>query len=152
MFVLCGCFSASKTPYVWLRYTAGCGTAAIAGFFYLKAFPALITGPYGAMNADLARLMFGAITEAQPAVRLAHSAVDVFLYSIWPLMALAAAIVFLRDKKNKQDIWLWGMATLLLAAHLLLGLFYQIRFLVFAQLFCIIPLTAFPGTWHGLDR
>src|SRR5262249_40245530 len=78
----------------WARYAVGATLAVVTGFFFLSSFPALLTGPYGAMNPDLAKVMFDSITEAIPITRSAKSAIEVFLRLIWPLMGLAAAIIF----------------------------------------------------------
>ncbi len=136
-----GIFLAAQTPWARLRYIAGFALALITAGLFFKAFPALITGPYGAMNTDLARVMFASITEAQPLIKSSSFVVTV-LYLIWPLMGLAAAIWFFRRARNAQNRWLWSLPVLLIAAHILLGTFYQIRFMVLVQLFCVIPVTA----------
>ena len=133
---------ASKTKSSPLRYIAGGLLAAITGYLFLGSFPQLIGGPYGAMDKDLASFMFATIPEAVAIIRPSSSMVEIFLHLLWPIMGLAATLWFWRRAETTGGRWFWFLNILLLGAHTALAAFYQIRFLVLAQMFTIIPLTA----------
>ncbi len=126
---------------VALRYVIGVLSAAVSGLIFLSYFPELVGGPYGGVNPELAKLMFDSITEAMPIAKSATSAIEVFLRLVWPVMAFAVSVYFFRRAK-KDERWLWGLLLYSLTAAILLATFYQIRCMVFAQLFSVLAMSA----------
>lgn len=132
---------ASYAGGAWLRVAIGVLGVGCFVSFFLTRFPELAQGPYGGMDPDLADLMFSSISEALPLLRKS-STVGVFLATIFfPTLGLAASLGFMM-KEEGEGLWRWLFLSLLLIAALFLGVSYQVRVLIFACLFAIVPLTA----------
>ncbi|NTU76451.1 MAG: hypothetical protein HGA90_01305, partial [Alphaproteobacteria bacterium] len=72
----------NKAP-IW-RWLLGGGLAFLSGALFFWCYPALLGGPYGAMNDELARLMFASITEARPILKPDVAMLELFLRLLWP--------------------------------------------------------------------
>lgn len=132
---------ASQARFVWFRYAVGILLSGLAAIFFLARFPELLAGPYGAMDKSLAKLMFDNIIEAAPLVKSELSFVSLVLRILFPLLALGASARFaLRAKKGEKG-WLWLLTFLLILTAIVLSIFYQVRFILYAALFSIVPLT-----------
>ncbi len=129
-----------------LRYGVGCGLAAVLGAVFLARFPDLVVGPYGAMDKDLTALYFHFIHEAKPFLRLGPSPLLAVLHMLLPLLGLAAAVGF-AVRQRADGRWLWWPVAVLNLAALALAAFYQGRYMYYACLFSIVPLTAL--LWRG---
>ncbi|MDD3028926.1 MAG: hypothetical protein PHS57_01400 [Alphaproteobacteria bacterium] len=116
------------------------GAAAVLGALYLHHVPALLEGPYGAMNKTLASLFFANLEEAIAMVDR-YSFFKVAIRAFLPVLALIVSVkLACRTRDDKR--WAWIMLAVLLAASVNLALFYQVRMVIYAQLFSIIPLVA----------
>jgi hypothetical protein len=115
------------------------GSIAFAlGVLFLKQFPDLLAGPYGAMDPHLAELFFKNVEEAVPATtRL--STFRLIQTSLMPVMAFVVSLWALRSTSGSRR-WNWILLTTLLAAATALTWFYQFRVFIYAQAFSIIPL------------
>ncbi|MDX2028035.1 MAG: hypothetical protein SFW62_05320 [Alphaproteobacteria bacterium] len=149
---LAGIALASRTPWASLRYIAGIGLALATGTAFLFHFPELRAGPYGGMDKTLAKFMFENINEALPIIKKDKSWMEMAFPLLWPSMALAAGVYFLTRAKKTQR-WMWGLAVLLLVSLLALAALYQGRAIVYAQLFCPIPLAlALQKGWMAVKK
>ena len=129
-------------PFASLRLLAGGTIAAVTGYLFLGSFPTLISGPYGAMDSALAGFMFANIPEAIAIIHTGAGVTDISLHLIWPVMALVATAYLGLRAPTRYKRWFWLLTLLCLGAHTALAAFYQIRFLVLAQMFAVIPLAA----------
>lgn len=126
------------------------GMAAAVGF--LQAFPALVVGPYGAMDQELGKLFFMYITEAKPLIASARSEIGLVATIFYPLLALCASIVFM-DKCEHEKTWEWFLFVLLLLVGVILCLFYQQRVILQSYLFSLVPMTmAMKEGWEHISR
>ncbi|MDR3425252.1 MAG: hypothetical protein P4M13_09340 [Alphaproteobacteria bacterium] len=117
------------------------GSFAVAlGALYLHHFPALLAGPYGAMNSKLASLFFANLEEARPLI-VGRGAYEIFVYIAMPALAFIVSLFFLRGASGYKK-WGWFLFASFLATAIGLTLFYQIRVMIYALLFASIPLTA----------
>ena len=134
-----------------LRLVLSAFFAAAFGALYLYHFPLLLAGPYGAMEPRLASMFFTGLSEAQPLT--AHR--DLFticMFTATCLLALGSSIWFMRDAKADKK-WGWLLLTLSLTAALAFAIFYQLRVIIYAMLFAIIPLTGFfAESWRWIGR
>ncbi|MDR3449383.1 MAG: hypothetical protein P4M15_06500 [Alphaproteobacteria bacterium] len=131
----------ARVENIKLRFALSGIVAVVLGGIYLRHFPALFDGPYGAMDAKLAVLFFGNLQEAA-AMATQYGFYKNFLY-VAPL--LLGLVVCFQNMRRAQDgkRWSWALLALLLAAATALALFYQMRVLMYAQIFAVIPLVAF---------
>jgi len=112
--------------------------AAVAGALFLYAFPQLLQGPYGALDSRLIDLMLN-IKEAIPLIDRTSAASLFVGFLPWPLLALGVCAWQLRVCRCRlRQLWLLIAVMQLLA--LVLALFYESRYVPYAQLFGIIPL------------
>lgn len=164
--VLLGCVSvccagvalACLPTKIWLRYAVAAVLAGFSGTLFLGHFPALVTGPYGGMDAELAKIFFTYIPEARPLVA-SMPLWALFVTLSLVLIAFGASALFTYHAKDDAR-WLWGTTTLLLGIAIVLTAFYQSRFFRFANLFALLPLAvllqrgwlAIDVRYHGLDR
>ncbi len=119
-----------------------CGSfAAVLGAFYFYEFPALLAGPYGAMNPKLSSLFFATIEEAIPLIDR-YSPVKAVICVFLPVLGFVTCVCMARESLDDKK-WKWILLAAFLAASTSLGVFYQIRLMVYAELFSIIPLAAF---------
>jgi hypothetical protein len=125
-----------------VRWIVGSVLAIGAGGLFLHHFPDLITGPYGGMDPELAEQILGEIDEAQPLTNIDHSIFDLLYHILGALVGLGAAAGFLRRARDNESRWLWGTMTALLAASILLTVFYQRRFTGVMGMLSIVPLAA----------
>ena len=124
-----------------VRVVLGGLSALALGALYLWRFPALLQGPYGAMNPKLAAVFFSNIEEAMPMVER-WGLFKIAAHSFVPLLALGtSAVLAWREKEGRR--WAWLLLASCVGAAYALTLFYQIRVHLYACLFSIIPLTAF---------
>ncbi len=123
------------------RLILGIGMAAVLGLFFLHFFPQIISGPYGAMDPALAKIMFSSIGEAEPLSAQSVSWAETLLRVMGGLIALAVAARFL-NRATADARWLWALIVVLLVVGLLLTIFYQYRFIGMMEVFSIIPLSA----------
>jgi hypothetical protein len=142
-FVCTGEALASQLQSKFRRFMAGGGCALAAAAGLLAAFPQFIGGPWTAVNKDVADLLLDNVNEATPLIKTAGTSfisAAVFLM-LPPALALAAAIRF-RRQASREKAWKWTLAIVLIAAGMALSLFYQVRFVPYAEAFGIMPLTA----------
>ncbi|MFA4993869.1 MAG: hypothetical protein WC521_00995 [Bdellovibrionales bacterium] len=119
-----------------------CGVfAAILGVLYLHQFPALLAGPYGAMDEKLAALLLSTHEEALPLMTRLNP-FRAIVCVLLPILGFAYSICRAREEKAANR-WKWILIAVLLGASISLGIFYQIRMMIYAELFSIIPLAAF---------
>lgn len=124
--------------------------SASLGVLFLREFPALMQGPYGAMDAKLASVFFANITEALPMPRV-YSSFRVFCKIFLSAFGFFVCIGFLIRARD-SDRWKWLLLGSLLATAIGLSVFYQARVAIYAHLFSIIPLVAFAEkAWGWLD-
>lgn len=131
---------ASLAGPVWLRGAAGAlGITGFLAFFLLK-YPALAFGPYGGMDPELSKLMLSSIREAAPLLNKAGSYGVFFATLFFPILGLVGALGFMsRDEGDAMGAWFF--LSLLSIAAIFLACAYQIRVLLYAFLFAIVPLT-----------
>lgn len=148
-----GVAAAAQTRWTFLRYTAGIGLAAATSAAFLYFFPGLREGPYGAMDPAVSKFILTHIAETEPLLKKSETFMLFLCLLLWPAMALASSIYFLKQSSKKSLRWIWGLTALLLAAFILLVAFYQSRLLIYAQLFCPIPLAAaFQKSWMATRK
>jgi hypothetical protein len=131
-----------------------CGLIALlSAGFYLAFYPALFSGPYGAMDKRLAQLFFDNLEEAEPLIDR-FSLYKIIVTYVPLLIALATSVfLVLEGKKGDQKKWGWLLNAVLLSVSLTLALFYQSRVLIYALLFALVPLTAFcEYGWQWIGR
>ncbi|MDD5585851.1 MAG: hypothetical protein PHY92_02705 [Alphaproteobacteria bacterium] len=130
---------ASKSRLLIFRFAIGGVLGIATAAFFFSRFPELLTGPYGAVDKTLARLLFDNIIEMQPSATSPVSLASVLL----PLTAFLVSLGLLPRMKEK-DLWpQWMLSFTLLTAAVLLAAFYQVRYASYAVLFGIVPLTEF---------
>ena len=132
--------AASGSQKIVVRFLCGASLALISGFLFLHHFPELIAGPYGGMDPELAQMMLGEIDEAKPLINIEASLLGVATHVAGAFLALFASIYFFWRAPAKER-WKWGLMLTLLAAALLLTLFYQFRFMGCLGMMSVIPLT-----------
>ncbi|MDR3449384.1 MAG: hypothetical protein P4M15_06505 [Alphaproteobacteria bacterium] len=115
--------------------------AALLAFLYFWRYPQLLQGPYGAVDSRLAELFFANLGEAAPIV--GHNALAQTVRYLVPLLiGIAASGYFLRRTRG-DGRYAWALLTALQAVAILLGTFYQVRVIIYADAFAIVALTAF---------
>ena len=127
---------------LWARFTVGSLLGLASGLVFLHYFPALVTGPYGGMDPELAEQILGEIDEAQPLTEIDHSVFALLYHTAGAVIGLGAAMAFWRRARREETRWLWGAVMTLLASSLVLTVFYQRRFTGMMGMFSIVPLTA----------
>lgn len=132
-----------------VRFGIGAALAVCAGFVFLSDHPALLAGPYGGMNAQLATLFFANIAEAVPALRATWSFAELIIFALWPLLALAASFRLMMQAGKSEEVWRWLAVFVMILCAFVLTFFYQLRVGAYLQLFCIVPLTAFLARGWG---
>jgi hypothetical protein len=138
---LLGASGATFIKDIKLRFVVSGGIAAILGAIYLYQYPELLAGPYGAMDKRLAELFSQEITEMRSLV----DRFDIYwllLYLFIPVLSLIVALFMAREEKDSKK-WNWILLIFLLTASVGLGLFYQSRVTMYADMFSIIPMVAF---------
>ena len=133
---------ADKKASELLRYIIGVGVACATGWVFLHCFPELKAGPYGGVDASLAKLIFTSEPEAWPIVRKGATLTHQIFPLIWPVLAIGSNLFIFIHAPNRAKRWLWGMILLVLSTCLGLAAFYQCRFLDYTQPFAVLPLTA----------
>ncbi len=123
-----------------VRFIVAGGIAVILGAVYLRHYPALLAGPYGAMDKRLAALLFANLQEAVPLSKR-FPVVKASYLVIPPMVAFVASLFFTRAAQDYKK-WGWFLMASLLSAALSLTIFYQVRVLIYAQLFAVIPLAS----------
>ncbi len=123
-----------------VRFIVSGGVAIILGAVYLRHFPALLAGPYGAMDKRLAALFFANLQEAVPLSKR-FPVVKASYLLIPSIAAFVASLSFARVAQDYKK-WGWFLMASLLGASLALTVFYQVRVLMYVQLFAVIPLAA----------
>jgi len=130
-----------------LRLILSGGVAFLLGFIYLRHFPTLLAGPYGAMDKKLAELFFANLQEAVPLMGI-YTSYQIFLCLGTCLTGLLAALYFW-SRATDDKKWSWALLTALLASSMMLALVYQLRVIIYALLFSIPPLVAFAEAAAG---
>jgi hypothetical protein len=151
--VFAGIALAARSPMP-IRWVTGILLAAATGTAFLFHFPALLTGPIGAVDPLFQHLIFDNVVEAKPLTELKGDWFLTVVAVLGPLYALGAAGFYLW-RKRPEERWHWGLLTLLLAAALLLTVFYQCRFIGELGLFTVLPLAALlrdGWIWAGAHR
>lgn len=123
-----------------LRGCVGFGLALATGALFFHAFPALVGGPYGGMNPDLAKLIFINAPEAWSVLHMTPMTQVMTL--LGPITALGATAYVLIHESKRTHRWIWGMIAFVLSACLGLAVFYQCRFMSYVATFAALPLTA----------
>jgi len=132
---------AALCPKPWVRVAVGLCAAGLFGGGFLMAFPQLAAGPYGGMDPALAKIMFAFISEALPLIKTSQS-YGTFIASLFmPFLGLVVSLGFMM-KAEGEALWKWCFLFLLLLAATVLVIFYQVRVIIYASLFAIVPLTA----------
>jgi len=124
----------------WLRFGALFVSAVAFIGFFLSVFPELAAGPYGGMNRELAEVILGNVGEAAPLLRETTSVTELLTYLPMPLLGFAACYWIIGWAKG-EDIWKWLFLSLLIIAATFLVVVYQVRVIIYAALFSIVPLT-----------
>jgi hypothetical protein len=123
------------------RFLLGVGLAVALGAVYLHRFPSLLAGPYGAMDEKLAALFFANLEEAIPLIKR-YAPFKAFLCIFIPVLSLIVSLSFVRKEKDHRK-WSWILLASFLAASIGLAAFYQIRVMIYAEAFSVIPLVVF---------
>ncbi|MDX2028791.1 MAG: hypothetical protein SFW62_09185 [Alphaproteobacteria bacterium] len=118
------------------RVVCGGGAIFIAAAVFLFYFPNLIGGPYGVINPKLEAMILGYATEAWPLMRQDASAQAL----LFPIIAIVVQFRFFQNADQRHR-WVTGFLFALITTTTLLAVFYQQRFIAYAQAFSIIPLT-----------
>ncbi|MDP9127102.1 MAG: hypothetical protein M3N08_02420 [Pseudomonadota bacterium] len=111
-----------------------------AGLFFYR-FPALLSGPFGAMDPLLSHLVLGEVGEALPLARgfpSASSIQDLYTHLSYPLAAFACGVYFM-IKAPAERRPLWGLLLTLLLAAIALATFYQARFEGVMGMLAVLP-------------
>lgn len=137
-FCFVGTALAAQTRFAWLRYFSGIGLCAVTAALFFSYFPELLSGPYGAADKEIVRLFFENISEAMPLARHGDFGGAV-LHMLVPLLALGTSLGVLYKAKG-NEVWVWFFLSLLIGFSIVLAVFYQMRMIVCAYLFGIIPL------------
>jgi len=124
-----------------LRCVLAGSISLVLGAIYLWHFPLLLSGPYGAMDKRLADLFFFNLEEAQPLIER-YTFYKGLLLMATPLLALGVCPTLFTKARDEKK-WGWLLIGSLLSASIMLALYYQIRVLIYALLFSIIPLLAY---------
>ncbi len=132
--------AASLSGKGWLRIgVAFLGAGGFFAFFLLR-FPELAQGPYGGIDPALGKIMFSSISEAQPLTTKTDSYFSFIAMMFFPVLGLVASLRFMA-KAEGDEMWKWCFLSLLSIAALFLTAGYQVRVLLYANLFAILPLT-----------
>ena len=114
--------------------------AATTGTLFLCTFPDLLFGPYGAVDKEFVDFILPFIKETTPLVEIQAAMPIVVCFLPWPLLSLAVCAWQMRiNRYRRRQMWLLIGMTLTVAT--LLALFYEERYMAYAQLFGAIPLT-----------
>ena len=129
--------------------TIACGLGAL----YLHQFPSLLAGPYGAMDPKLATMFFANLEEAKSLIGN-YNLFIIFVRILKLMLAFFACLYFWYHAKDSKK-WGWFLFACLLAASTALSVFYQVRVVIYALLFSVIPLTEFVArgwAWIGAHK
>jgi hypothetical protein len=129
-----------------VRLAASAGVSALCGFLFLRQFPELITGPYGAMDPDLVSLVLDEANESSPLFERIPDYVTLAGHLSSTLLAMGAATWFL-VRGTKPGRWSWALVWVMLFGAFGLSVFYQSRFGGVMEMMKVIPLVAF--LYHG---
>ncbi len=143
-----GAFVVRNVANAKIRLAVSGGVALLLGIAYLYYFPALLEGPYGAMDQRLASLFFANLEEALPMVERVGW-FKALLYAVTPVIGFCVCFMSARAAKDGKR-WSWILLGTLLGASVVLGFFYQIRLMIYAQVFSIVPLVVFAA--RGWER
>jgi hypothetical protein len=145
---LAGIAWADRTGRRSARLATGFGLALGTGFCFLYAFPELRSGPYGATDPILRKLLLDSASEATPLIKSQSLGMGAIL---WPLMAWMLSGFFLARDKIPWQRWIWGLFFLILGFCIPLSVFYQCRFQTYVETFSVIPLAcAIQRNWEAL--
>jgi len=141
----------ARTP-LWSRLIVVATFAAITGSYFLHLFPEMISGPYGAIDPQLAEMILGEIDEAQPLIKNHPEFMGLLISTggIW--VALMANCFYFVRATTSSERWSWGFLLLLLLSCFGLTLFYQYRFMGVMGMLTVIPLTVlFYRGWQKIQ-
>jgi hypothetical protein len=129
---------ADRRP-VW-RWIAGIALAVATGVLFFNRFPALLAGPFGGVDQDLATLMLNGLGESEALIKLGHSWIWIFFRTLNGWLALGASIYYFKHSKRDEERWQLALMIGLLAAALGLAIIYQYRFIAILSLFSSVML------------
>jgi len=133
---------AKENAPVFVRAGIGGSLACITGVLFFAFFPELRGGPYAAVNPELSKIILTNASEAWPIIR-PESGVFETLYPLFmPSLALGAGLFLFAKTPQQKYRWLWGGICFALAVFLGLSAFSQRRFLIYADVFALLPMTA----------
>jgi hypothetical protein len=124
------------------RWTAGLTVALLCAEFFLRRFPELASGPYGAIDPQLVPILLNNVQEARPILDNPHGSAHMINLMSMGFLALPIAFFFTWHAQNAER-WKWSLITAVFAAAFFMTIFYQYRFLGIEAAFAVIPLTAF---------
>jgi hypothetical protein len=114
--------------------------AAATGTLFLCSFPDLLFGPFGAVDKEFVDSILPFIREATPLVEIQAPLPILICFLPWPLVSLAVCAWQMRiNRYRRRQMWLLIGTTL--AVAMLLALFYEERYMAYAQLLGAVPLT-----------
>jgi hypothetical protein len=137
------------TPRRVLRLALMAALGMSAGLLFLLLVPKVLEGPYADFAPLSASMVLPHVSEAQPLIRVfrfgfldaaevRNAAIPFFRYMFVPLLALATAVWNLAAVNGRRRM-LWGLAVLYLLPLMALALFWQVRVIIFVQLFALVP-------------
>jgi len=144
LFAIALCLGATwlirKEPDITLRVAlVGIGSSLI-GSLFLCAFPQLLQGPYGAADEQLMDFLLPNIIEAKPLFNCMGIIELSICFLPWPLLSLGTCVWQIRSHQYRlRQMWLF--IVLLQTISLILTVFYESRYLPYAESFGVIPLT-----------
>lgn len=135
------------------RVVSGAVLGSVGALVFLGFFPELAAGPYGGMDLDLARLIFGVASEARPLLEKgpmsSESIATAFIALLLPSLSFLGGLHLFFRAKKKERRWLWGMVLFMMAGTAMLAIVYQCRFLIYVEAFGLLGLTGMTARWCG---
>lgn len=126
----------------WMRFAAGIGIVGASAVLLLAFFPTFLSrGPYAGMDPQLASLMLSSINEAVPLTQRTESYAVFFASLFFCSLGLGTSLGFMLKSKEDEELWTWLFVSLSLLAAVFLTVAYQARFLFYADLLSIAPLS-----------
>ncbi|HUY68363.1 MAG TPA: hypothetical protein VMV79_03580, partial [Alphaproteobacteria bacterium] len=122
------------------RMLAGLGLAGASAWLFFGRFPALLSGPFGAVNPILAKLMLNGLNESEALAKAGRTWPWIISRTLNGWLGLGIALYALWRARGR-DLWLWGLVGALVATAILLTVFYQFRFITALGVFAAVPLT-----------
>ena len=114
--------------------------AAVTGTIFLCAFPELLQGPYGAVDKEFLDSIRAFLKESSPLIKMQSATAIAVCFLPWPMVSLSVCTWQMRaNRHRRREMWL--LIAIMQTLALVLALFYEERYMSYAQLFSAIPLT-----------